>query len=164
MSFDPDNPFGQMTSLREAVNRLLEESYVHPSAIGSGRAMPVDVYETPDHLMVLASIPGTSPDHLQVSATGDTLTIRGNIPSEAAQREAGQRTWYLHEIPHGEFSRTIDLPVEVNPQHAKASYQNGILRLELPKAESARQHKLKIQGGVPAAQPVNIDQNPFGVG
>ena len=96
---------------------------------------------------------------VNVTATGDTVTLKVKVPSETQKPESSQWTWYLHEIPHGEFTRTIDLPVEINPQNAKATFQNGLLRLELPKVEEARQHKLQIQTGGQTQQKVNVGQS-----
>ena len=158
MSLSSYNPFGEMTSLREAMNRLLEESYVRPSSAGSGN-IPLDAFETPDDLVIIATVPGVSADEVTVTATGDTVTLKVKVPSETQKPESSEWTWYLHEIPHGEFTRTIDLPVEINPQSAKATFQNGMLRLELPKVEEARQHKLTIQsGGQAPQQKVNVGQ------
>ena len=158
MSLGQYGSFGEMTSLRDAVNRLLEESYVHPSTMSGSRQLPLDVYETPDDLVVVAAVPGASAQDLNVTATGDTLTLRFRVPSEAEREGASKWTWYLHEVPHGEFTRTIDLPVEINPQQARARYENGMLRLELPKAESARQHKLTVQTGEQPSQKVDVTQ------
>ncbi len=166
MAFTSSSPFGEMTPLREAMNRLMEESMVR-EPFGGKRAMNLDVYETPDNLEIIAALPGVSSNDLNVTATGDTVTIKAKIPSETEQKESREWTWYLHEIPHGEFSRTIDLPVEVNPQQAKASFQDGLLKLVLPKVEEARQHRLQIQTTGHHEQPVNVGQQqgqPGGAG
>lgn len=158
MAFTSSSPFGEMTPLREAVNRLMEESMVR-EPFGSKRNTPLDVYETADNLDIIAALPGVSPDDLNVTATGDSVTIKARVPSETEQKESGEWTWYLHEIPHGEFSRTIDLPVEVNPQQARATFQDGLLKLVLPKVEEARQHRLQIQTtGQHREQPVSVGQ------
>lgn len=159
MSMSAYNPFGEMTSLRDAMNRLMEESIVRSPA-GVSRTIPLDIYETADDLVVVASLPGVSPDSVTVTATGDTLTIKAKIPSETENKNSSQWTWYLHEIPHGEFSRTIDLPVEINPQQAHATFENGMLRMDLPKVEEARQHRLHIQSGGTQSvqQTVNVGQ------
>ena len=159
MALRSNDPFGEMTSLRDAMNRLMEESYVR-EPYTSRQTMPLDIYETPDNLEIVASLPGVSPDDLVVTATGDTVTVKAKVPSETEQKGAGEWTWYLHEIPHGEFSRTIDLPVEVNPQQARATFENGLLKLELPKVEEARQHRLQIQAGPRQQQAVNVGQQP----
>lgn len=156
MAYTSYNPFNEMTSLRDAMNRLMEESVVR-EPFGTHRNVPLDVYETPDNLDIIAALPGVSPEDLDVTATGDTVTIKAKVPSETELKESREWTWYLHEIPHGEFSRTIDLPVEVNPQQARATFRDGLLKLELPKVEEARQHKLQIQtGGPQRAQTVNV--------
>lgn len=152
------NPFEEMTSLRDAVNRLMEESVVR-QPYGRNQDMPLDVFETADDLDIIALVPGVSANDLNVTATGESVTIKAKVPSETEQKESRQWTWYLHEIPHGEFCRTIDLPVEVNPQQAKASLQEGMLKLTLPKVEGARQHRLQIQtGGQQHEQAVNVGQ------
>jgi HSP20 family protein len=146
----PATPFGEMTSLRDAMNRLFEESVVRPGT--EIRTIPLDVYETADDLVVVAALPGVSPNDLTVTATADTLTITACVSSEMDKPEASRYTWYLHEIRHGQYSRTIDLPVEIDPQKARAIYHNGMLRLELPKVEGARQHQLKIETESPQGQ------------
>jgi HSP20 family protein len=151
------NPFGEMTSLRDAMAQLLADSFVRPGVAGS-RTIPVDVYETADDLVVVASLPGASSNDVHVTATAETLTISYKATSDTEKEGANQWTWYLHELTHGEFSRTLDLPVEVDPQKARAFFQNGLLRLELPKVEAARQHTLKIQTGqqqAPQSVPVS---------
>ncbi|HUX88559.1 MAG TPA: Hsp20/alpha crystallin family protein [Chloroflexota bacterium] len=163
MSLSSYNPLSEMTSLRDAMNRLLEESYVRPSSAG-GRNIPLDVFETPDDLVIIAAVPGASADDVNVTATGDTVTLKAKVPSETQKSQSSEWTWYLHEIPHGEFTRMIDLPVEINPQNGKATFQNGMLRLDLPKVEEARQHKLNIQSGSQAqGQKVNAGQHFEGV-
>ena len=158
MAFTSSSPFSEMTPLREAMNRLMEESIVR-EPFGNKRNLPLDIYETPDNLDIVAALPGVSPNDLNVTATGDTVTIKAKIPSETELKESREWTWYLHEIPHGEFSRTIDLPVEVNPQQAKATFQDGVLKLMLPKVEAARQHRLQIQTtGQHHEQTVNVGQ------
>jgi HSP20 family protein len=156
MVLNPATTFGEMTSLRDAMNRLFEESVVRPNA--DGRTIPLDVFETADDLVVIAALPGVSPNDLTVTATADALTISACVPSETDKPEASRYTWYLHEIRHGQYSRTIDLPVEIDPQKARATYHNGMLRLELPKVEAARQHKLKIETESPQGQKVTVGQ------
>lgn len=156
MAFTSSDPFGDMMSLRDALNRLMEESIVR-EPFATRRNIPLDVYETPDNLEIIAALPGVSASDLDVVATGDTVTIKARIPSATEQKESREWTWYVHEISHGEFTRTIDLPVEVNPQQARATFQNGLLTLELPKVEEARQHRLQIQsGGEQRGQTISV--------
>jgi HSP20 family protein len=160
MAFTSYDPFGEMTSLREAMNRLLEESFVR-EPFETRRKIPLDVYETPDNIEIIAALPGVSAQDLNVTATSDTVTIKAKVPSVTEQKESREWTWYMHEIPHGEFTRTIDLPVEVNPQQARATFQCGMLKLELPKVEQAREHRLQIQtGGQQRGRAVKVGQQP----
>lgn len=142
MSLSPEDSWGDLP--RDAMGGSLEDSYARPS--GRGPLVPLDVFETENDLVVIAAVPGATAGDLEVSATGDTLTIRGHLPSEADRPEASRDTWYLHEIPHGEFSRMIDLPAEVNPEQARATFQDGLLRLDLPKAQPSRPHRVQIHG------------------
>ena len=160
MAFTSYDPFGEMTSLRDAMNRLLEESFVR-EPFETRRKVPLDVYETPDNIEIIAALPGVSAQDLNVTATSDTVTIKAKIPSVTEQKESREWTWYMHEIPHGEFTRTIDLPVEINPQQARATFQGGMLKLELPKVEEAREHRLQIQTvGQQRGRAVKVGQQP----
>lgn len=158
MAYTSSDPFSELMSLRDAMDRLMEESFVR-EPFAKRREVPLDVYETPDDLVIVAALPGVAPGNLSVTATGDLVTIKAKVPSETEQKGTEEWTWYLHEIPHGEFSRTIDLPVEVNPEQAKATFHEGLLRIVLPKVEEARLHRLKIQaGGQQSEQPVNVSE------
>ena len=82
------DPFRDLISLREAMDRLLEESVVRPRTEGP-RALPVDMYETEEALVVKAAIPGVDPEDIDISITGDTLTINGEIKmAEEARRQS----------------------------------------------------------------------------
>lgn len=111
----------------------------------TGRPIDVDLFETERELVVIASLPGASVDDLQVTVTEHVLTIQGTIPGTADAAEAGRWIWYLHEIPDGQFARTIDLPVPVDPEGARATLQDGLLRLELPKATPVRSRRIPLQ-------------------
>jgi HSP20 family protein len=107
----------------------------------------LDVYETERDLVVLASVPGAAPEDVQATATATTLLLQVKIRGAGVESEATPWTWYLQEIPEGEFTRLIDLPVEVDPRWTRATFENGLLRLELPKAEAARPHRVPVQSG-----------------
>jgi HSP20 family protein len=152
MSLGAAHLYGDLTALREAINRLIDECSGSLPAPGARRSIPLDVYETADDLVVLAALPGVAADAVHLTATADTLTIRAKLPSAAERPEAADWTWYLHEIPHGEAVRTINLPIEVAPEQAQATFQGGVLRLALPKGPKP-EHRLSIQGEAPAFRP-----------
>lgn len=145
MRFDPEREF---LSLRDAMNRLMEESFVLPSMIGevrgSGRSwgLAVDMYETNDNLVVKASVPGIKPEQLDVTVQGETLTIKGEMQEEQ-QREQGR--YHVRERRQGAFSRTLVLPFPIQNDKVQATFENGVLTLTLPKAEEIKPRNIKVQ-------------------
>ena len=149
-------PFGQdFVVLRDAMNQLLEESFV-PSrgSRGSGggndtmvRPLPLDVYATQDEAVIIAAVPGMSPQELEVTIDQNVVTLSGTVPTAAESEQGKGATWYLHELWHGQFRRSVTLPFEVDAGKADASFENGIVRIMLPKAERAKPHKISIKTG-----------------
>jgi HSP20 family protein len=139
-------PFNEMVSLRDAVNRLFEDSFIRPDAWpmpfdGGGLSLPTDMIETKDSVIVKMSAPGVKPEDIDISVVGDTLTIKGETKSEG-QFEEGS---YIRKERHfGAFQRTLSLPASVAPDKAKAEFENGVLTLTLPKAEEAKPKPIKV--------------------
>ena len=145
-------PFGQdFVVLRDAVNQLLEESYVPARGTGSTngtatvRPLPLDVYATPDEAVVIAAVPGLNPQDLEVTVNQNVVTLSGAVATATESEQGKQATWYLHELWHGPFRRSVTLPFEVDASKADATFENGIVRIILPKAERARPHKIAIK-------------------
>lgn len=142
MSLTRWQPFQEMMSLREAVDRLFDETFFPPLIRDGGSALPLDVIERDNEFIVHASVPGFDPSQIDISVQGDTLTIRGTMEQE---QETRQETYYLRERRIGSFDRTIRLPASVNPDKAEAEYKNGVLTLHLPKVETAVTKKIKVR-------------------
>src|SRR5437763_12959158 len=106
MSMRDDDPWGGMLSLREAMNRLLEDTFVAGGARGGVGAlqMPLDVYEMRDAVVVRASMPGVRPEDIDVTVTGATLTIRGELPDQAP---AGVVRYHFREHRSGALARSV---------------------------------------------------------
>lgn len=145
---------GEFVSLRDAMDRLFSEGvagspfrtlWSASTGAPSRATLPLDVYATPDEVVVVAAAPGLSPDDLTISIDQGVLTIGGQIPTVAASDEAKDATWYLHELPSGAFRRSVSLPFEVDAAQADAAFEHGILRLRLPKAEQARPKQIKVR-------------------
>ncbi len=132
-------------TLRDAMDRLFEQSVVDPARLLSGTAtgvgMPLEVYETGDDVVVKALVPGISPESLDVTYNQGVLTLHAK--SEAPEAEKGW-TWYVREIGYGEMTRSISLPVQIDVDHVETTFENGILTLRLPKAEAARPRQIKV--------------------
>src|SRR3954468_5612094 len=159
-------PFGQdIVVLRDAMNQLLEESFVPARGTRSGngtstvRPLPLDVYTTPDEAVVIAAVPGMNPGELEVTVNQSVVTLSGTVPTAAESEQGKQATWYLHELWHGQFRRSVTLPFEVDASKANATFENGIVRIILPKAERARPHKIAIKGANEAIEAGATDQN-----
>jgi len=138
-------PRSELTSLRDAIDRLFEDSFVGPGVFGlsAGPAalVPLDVYETRDKLVVKLSVPGVKPEDIDVTVTGDLLTIKGEFKSEETTEK---RHYLLNERRAGSFCRQVALPMGVNADKVSATYEGGVLVLEMPKAEGAKSKSIKI--------------------
>jgi HSP20 family protein len=106
--------------------------------------MPLDVYATPNEAVILAAAPGMRPDSLDITVQQNTVTLSGTVQDVAQSEEAKQATWYLHELWSGQYRRSVTLPFEVDAAKAHASFESGIVRIVLPKAEHARPKKIAI--------------------
>jgi HSP20 family protein len=144
------DPVGEMVSLRSAMDRLFEDSFVSPltwrtiAGNGEGITPPLDVHETPDEIVVTAALPGMKADDLDMTITGQTLSLRGEVKAD----EKVQRDQYLHrERRYGAFSRSLQLPVRVEGDKADASFADGVLTLRIPKAEEVKPRQIRIHAG-----------------
>ncbi|HEU5367879.1 MAG TPA: Hsp20/alpha crystallin family protein [Ktedonobacterales bacterium] len=153
------DPFQEMVSLRDAMNRLMEESFLLPSrmpgTIGqeSGQlatrgtrqigSPAVDIQEQDDTFIVRASLPGVGPEDVRVEAHGNQVTLNGQVRQE---QETERGNYIVRERRVGQFHRSFTLPTDVNPDQAEATFENGILTLRLPKSEMARARQIPIRG------------------
>jgi HSP20 family protein len=142
------HPWREAMTLREAMDQLFEDSMVRPQARGwredtrgGHLRLPLDVYTTPEEIVIIASIPGLTPDEVDISIEGDTLTIHGELRSPL------ENVGYLfQERPYGTFSRTLTLNVPIEVENAEAVFENGVLTLTLPKAEETKPKVIKVKG------------------
>jgi len=104
--------------------------------------LAVDVYQTPDSIIVKAMIAGVKPDDLDVSISRDMVTLRGK---RGEDREVFGDDYFFRELYWGSFSRTILLPEEVEPEEAEATEKNGLLTIRLPKIDKKKIAKLKVR-------------------
>jgi HSP20 family protein len=137
-------PFRELVSLREAMDRLFEESFVRPGRLvpAGAELLAVDMYETDDAIVVKSAIPGIKPEELDVSVTGDTLTIKGETRSE---EEVTEEHYIRRERRYGSFSRSLAIPAQIVADKAKAEFENGVLTLTLPKAEEVKPKAIKVK-------------------
>ncbi len=158
------NPVNEMVTLHDAIDRLLAESFVRPNGALSTMetTMPIDMYEEGDRLIVKTSLPGVKAENIDINVQDDILTITGEIKNEENQPRASEQNkqhgqmksqtqgnneqnWYMHEHQYMRFSRSITLPFSVQADKAEATMENGMLMLQLPKAEQAKQKKIQVK-------------------
>ncbi len=106
--------------------------------------LAAEVHESADEVTVRLEIPGMNPDDLDVEVIDRTLVVRGQKQVSHARKEG---RYHITECAYGSFERRLPLPAEVDPGQARASYEKGILTLELPKSERERVRRISIAKG-----------------
>jgi HSP20 family protein len=134
--------FGDLLSLRQAMDRLFEESFVNPRTwqFGEGQLVPVDVFATKDDIVVQAVLPGVKPEEVEITVEGNTLSVSGDTSHLIPERDG----LLLQEIRRGRFVRTLTLPEGLEADKATATFEDGILTLRIPKAEQVKPRQIKI--------------------
>jgi len=142
-------PFEDMLTLREAMDRLFDESVLRPSsrAVRRGEVaqLPLNIWEDEDALHMVARVPGLEAEDIDITVTGDVMVIRGRFPSDAEREESKDWSWYSNELWYGPFERTVNLPVAVQSDKVEATFKNGVLHLSVPKAEEAKPKTIKVK-------------------
>lgn len=146
MSVTRWEPFSGITPLREAMDRLFEQSFLRPSLMPAllrgARLLPIDMYQTEADVVIKAEVPGMRPEDIDIKVMGDTVIISGE---RRAEREVKEEDYLMHETSIGRFHREILSPVPVKPDQAQATFENGVLTISLPKAEAAKARQVKVQ-------------------
>ena len=140
----PWRPLRELSNLRREMDdlwgNLTGEKEFLPM---KGEWMPaVDVSETKDSLVVKAEIPGMEPKDIDISLSGDLLAIKGEKKQKTEEKK---ENFHRIETRYGAFSRTIRVPVSVDPEKIEASYDNGVLKITLPKKEEIKAKQIEIK-------------------
>ncbi|MEA2598591.1 MAG: hypothetical protein QOF01_5060 [Thermomicrobiales bacterium] len=157
MSITRWDPWGEMVSLRDAMDRLVSESFIRPrgEAAPAAASLAVDVREEGDNFVITAPVPGIAPDDVEITVLGDTVRIRGERREERQEGAENQR-WLVREQRFGFFERVVRLPTAVKADAARAEFQDGILRVTLPKTEEAKERRIPVLGGQQAGQAEDV--------
>ena len=145
MDIIPWKSFGEISRLRKEMddlfNRIFGETSL--SKIGFSKWQPLlDISETDTHLIVKAELPGIDAKDVDVSITGDRLTIKGEKQQEKEEKEENR---YRSERFYGTYERVIDLPASIIENKTEATFDKGILKITLPKVEKAKRKQVKIK-------------------
>jgi HSP20 family molecular chaperone IbpA len=104
--------------------------------------LTVDVYQTPNDIVIKTIVAGLRPEDLDISISRDMVTIKGK---REETREVSEDDYFHKELYWGAFSRTVLLPEEIDVEEAEASEKHGLLTITLPKIDKRRQTKLKVK-------------------
>ncbi len=141
-SYLPQHP---LASLREEFDDVMERMFGSDDRWGHGHNSPqLDLSETDNAIEAKLDLPEMDPAEIDVKVSGNVLTVSGERKEE--DEEKG-RTFYRMERRRGSFSRSINLPVEVNEDEAAADYQDGVLTITLPKSDATKSHKIRVGNG-----------------
>jgi HSP20 family protein len=138
-------PVREMMTLREAMDRLFDDAFTRPISMSGSSVLPaIDLYETSDEVVLKATLPGMKAEDVQISVTGDVVTLRGEFKSQNGNGDKNA-TYHLREQRYGTFERTLRLPSDVQSDKAKAEFENGILTITLPKSEAVKPKIINIK-------------------
>ena len=132
----------RLTNMRAEMDRVFEStvgSFSGSPAPLSRWNPPVNVYQDKDRFTVVVELPGLKKEQIEISLHDDTLTIAGE-----RKREASSEQEFLTERLYGKFQRSLTLPTAVDAEKVKASYEDGLLQVVLPKAEEAKPKQIEV--------------------
>ncbi len=144
------NPMRNAADLANEFDRMLEYPLIRGrwsmplqanEVVGSWN-LALDVSETGDGFTVKASLPGVSPEDLNVTLEDNVLTVQGEVKDDATTEESN---YHIRERRYGNFSRSVRFPVPVESDKVEAQYENGVLTLTIPKAEAVKPKKIEIK-------------------
>ncbi len=137
------DPVREMATMRDSMDRIFEDFFsrspVNTEGYGS---IDINMAQTDDAVIIKASIPGVKPDDINISITGETLTIRGETKED---QEFNDSDYHIREMRYGSFTRSILLPSLVIADKSNAEFENGVLKLTLPKAEQVKPKTITIK-------------------
>lgn len=151
------DPFREMRSLQDEVNRLFASSFTRggDNELMRGAWSPqVDIFENKNEIVLEAELPGMKPEDVNISIENNILTIHGERKFE--KKDEGDN-FHRVERSYGSFTRSFTLPPTVQSENAQAEFENGVLRLTLAKREEAKPRRIEIKAGGAPAQAKTID-------
>jgi HSP20 family molecular chaperone IbpA len=146
------------------MDRVLDDPFFQVPMTRQTRRMPLDVFDTPDALVLEAALPGVAPADIEVSILGDALTLTAGTD---ATETVARGDYQVREVRRGRMTRSVTLPRDLRTDEASASFENGLLRLSIPKAAPVERRRIAISvpdqvttaaEATPAADAIPADQ------
>lgn len=143
------DPFREMSSLQERMNRLMSDFRTRTpwteEEMAQGAWVPaVDIYETKDSIVLNVELPGVTKEEISLEVKDNTLTLRGEKKME---KDVKEESYHRMERTYGSFMRAFTLPSTVQQEKVKARFRDGILEVSIPKAEEAKPKQIKVEVG-----------------
>ncbi len=147
------DPFADLLTLKHDMDRIMEKFGAQPSRAGEDGQniwMPsVDVFKQGDDMIVRAELPGVNPSDINVSVTGNMLTIKGERRQE---RQLDENDYVLRETTYGSFERRITMPEDIDANQVRAQYRAGVLEITVPRSALVSTQPRNVAVGGPAGQ------------
>jgi HSP20 family protein len=124
------------------LDRFFDDEAVSMLMGGRDFVPAIDIYQDKDNVVAELSVPGVKPEDVEISIENDVLTVSGQ---KEERSETKREDYYRKEIRRGSFSRSVILPMRVKADEAKADYDNGVLKITMPKAEEAKPKRISVQ-------------------
>ena len=139
-------PYGGLMNLQDKINRLFSDAF--PGKIGEGDDLSlgtwrpmVDICDTENAIVVTAELPGVKKEDISIEVKDNILTIKGERSEDS---EVKEENYYRRERSFGSFQRSFSMPTEVSPESIKASFKDGVLKIEVPKPEEKKPKQISI--------------------
>lgn len=139
------DPFRDLVTLREKMNRLFEDAVTargeEKDMISSTWAPSVDIFETENALVLTAEVPGVDEDNIEIKIEDNTLSLKGERKFE---KETHEENYHRIERSYGSFYRSFTIPRQVDQEKIKAEHDNGVLRITMPKKTESKPKTIKV--------------------
>ncbi len=139
-------PRRELFGLHNNINRMFD-NFISPT-VRSDEALSVwgwnpvvDIYENEENIIITAELPGVDKKDMTVDVKGRVLTFKGE---RSTDNEVKEDNYYRQERCYGKFERCFTLPVEIDPEKIKADYKDGVLKIDIPKAEESKPKQVSI--------------------
>jgi len=137
------NPWRDMNRLRHEMDQLFNQDWT--SGVRAAQFPPINVWQSETGLMLTAELPGLDPEQIDVSIEKDSVTLSGQRAQQ--QASADDQNFVRRERWFEPFSRTMELPFDVDPNRCEASYEKGVLRVKIERAPEEQPKKLTVKAG-----------------
>jgi len=138
------HPFTDLMDIRNEMDRLLSDTFrAFDGGEKYGWRPAIDIEEGENEFIVTAELPGINKEDVNISITDNQLTVSGEI---GETRDVQEKNYHVKERVRGKFSRSVALPTTIDSNNTEASYEDGILKIRLPKAEEAKPKQIEIKG------------------